>query len=109
MLYFPHSLYSSPIVLQCLLRMCIISICLLRLLRKLVMRTSYWACAAAGSEILASENRGRAQITRLQRKSIYNMQLSPDLHYPFPSHTLIILLKCALLPTKKKKENLKHF
>lgn len=40
--------------------MCIVSICLLKLLRKLVMRTSYWACAAAGFEILASEIHGTA-------------------------------------------------
>lgn len=39
-------------MLEWLLRMCIVSICLLRLLRKLVMRTSYWACAAAGFEYL---------------------------------------------------------
>lgn len=48
------------------------------------MGTSYWACAAAGSEILASETRGRARITRL-KKSNSNVQIIPDFHCPILS------------------------
>lgn len=52
------------------------------------MRTTHWAFAAARSEILVSENRGRARITRpWKKKSTSNTQSS--LSYPF-THTHIL-------------------
>lgn len=55
------------------------------------MRTTHWVFAAARSEVLVSENRGRAKIRRLWgKKSVSNTQVSLSIPYPIPARTQCI-------------------
>lgn len=57
------------------------------------MRTTHWVFAAARSEVLVSENRGRAKIRRLWgKKSVSNTQVSLSIPYPIPARTHMYLL-----------------